>query len=143
MTIESFYGSTSGPVLVLVLTLHIQQSRLASSGNVFIAISGDGAPPWKGRGKGKYTCHFVGGEVLNLAFEDMTAFSNRLIHCIWPGKKKATAAQVQLMLLVIVVVTYAYNDHGCTRSSRSSSIISTSKRRSRSMCNNYLPAVKY
>jgi hypothetical protein len=67
-------------------------------GGVVLGTSGDGAPPWKRRGRFKYSIFFLSSEILNLPFKKMSNHKNRLLHFIWPGPGAASCRQVQLGL---------------------------------------------
>ena len=46
-------------------------------GGIVLGTSGDGAPPWKKRGRLKYSIWFCASEVLNLPFDEMSNPDNR------------------------------------------------------------------
>ena len=46
-------------------------------GGIVLGTSGDGAPPWKRRGRMKYSCYFMASEVLNFPFKIMSDYKNR------------------------------------------------------------------
>jgi hypothetical protein len=71
-------------------------------GAVVLGASGDGAPPWKKRGMFKYSVFFCGSEVLNLSFERMSDYKNRILHYMWPGPQAANFRQVDVANLRLV-----------------------------------------
>ena len=46
-------------------------------GGVVLGTSGDGAPPWKRRGRLKYSVYFMSSEVLNFPFDIMRNYKHR------------------------------------------------------------------
>jgi hypothetical protein len=48
-----------------------------TDGGVVLGTSGDGAPPWKRRGRLKYSVYFMASEILNFPYKIMSDYKNR------------------------------------------------------------------
>ena len=71
-------------------------------GSIVLCTSGDGAPPWKKRGRFKYSVYFCSSEVINFPFKIMSDYKHRLLHYMWPGPKAAGFRQVNLANLRLI-----------------------------------------
>jgi hypothetical protein len=73
---------------------------------VVLATAGDGAPPWKSRGRFKYSVYFMSSEILSFTFDVMSNPRNRLclyyIICFLPHNA------IQLLLQYIYVYICIY-----------------------------------